>query len=231
VSVTRHRVVVHPARIIGTLDPEKVPPHEGRWTPGWWFGGFPGRGLARLRLFFQGWYEAYLSSTRKDGTSWDPAKGVFAVEGADQDGQAAVATIDPAGPLSITRVEPPQDAPDLQVASLSVSDVVVHASDTLPLGATIRNAGPASAPASAVAFYLSPDAALDPAGDTLVGRVMVPALASGEQALVTLPAGFSVGASGTHRVYAVADVDAAIPEGDETNNVRDPPYRSTTNGY
>ena len=195
----RRHAVVSAARVIGTLDPEKAPPHGDRWPPGW-SDGFPGRGLAKLRLFFRGWYETYLGSTRKDGTSWDSPRGVFVIEGSDQDGLAAVAIIDPAGPITISLADPPADAPDLQVASLSTSEDVVHATDRLPLGATIRNAGPGSAPSSVVAFYLSSDAALEPDVDSLIGRVSVPGLTSGEQTVVSLSAGFSIGAPGTHWV-------------------------------
>ncbi|MFI6821106.1 discoidin domain-containing protein [Micromonospora sp. NPDC050187] len=103
----------------------------------------------------------------------------------------------------------PAPNPDLTVTALTVSPSAPVETDPVTLSATVRNAGPAAAGASRVAFKL---------GDTTVGTAAVGALAAGAQTTVT--ANIGVRNAGSYEVTAVADDANAVIEQNESNNSR-----------
>ncbi|MFI1248015.1 discoidin domain-containing protein [Streptomyces anulatus] len=101
----------------------------------------------------------------------------------------------------------PAPNPDLEVTGLNTTPDAPVESDEITVRATVRNSGPAAAPASAVALRL---------GGTKVATVQVGALAAGAQATVS----GSVGArdAGSYQLSAVVDEANAVIERNETNN-------------
>ncbi|WP_405510305.1 discoidin domain-containing protein [Streptomyces anulatus] len=101
----------------------------------------------------------------------------------------------------------PAPNPDLEVTGLTTTPDAPVESDEITVKATVRNSGPAAAPASAVALRL---------GGTKVATVQVGALAAGAQATVS----GSVGArdAGSYQLSAVVDEANAVIEQNETNN-------------
>ena len=75
-------------------------------------------------------------------------------------------------------------------------------------------------PATALAIYLSDDATLNPAADTLLKTYPISRLKPGQSkkqnVSINLPAGVS--ASGKY-VIAVVDADDNLPDSDDSNNV------------
>ncbi|MER7960114.1 discoidin domain-containing protein [Streptomyces sp. NPDC096030] len=114
----------------------------------------------------------------------------------------------PAGQLAEFQViGVPAPNPDLAVTALTVSPAAPVESDPITVSATVRNSGPAPAPASAVALRL---------GGTKVATAQVGALAAGAQTTVTA----SIGArdAGSYQLSAVADEANAVVEQNETDN-------------
>jgi hypothetical protein len=101
----------------------------------------------------------------------------------------------------------PAPNPDLEVTGLTTTPAAPVESDAITVSATVRNSGPAAAPASAVALRL---------GGTKVATAQVGALAAGAQTTVTA----SLGArdAGSYQLSAVADEANAVVEQNETNN-------------
>ncbi len=93
-------VMVSPARIIGTLDPDRPWPPRHRWPR--WMDWHARMRLIDLKLFLRGWYDAYLTMVDEDATSWDETRQLFVVGGYDQDDQPADAAIDRKGVVAIT---------------------------------------------------------------------------------------------------------------------------------
>ncbi|MEU2543866.1 discoidin domain-containing protein [Streptomyces roseolus] len=106
----------------------------------------------------------------------------------------------------------PAPNPDLEVTGLTTTPAAPVESDTITVGATVRNSGPAAAPASAVALRL---------GGTKVATAQVGALAAGAQTTVSA----SIGAreAGAYELSAVADEANAVVEQNETNNTHTSP--------
>jgi len=207
-------VSVGRARVIGVLDPAKLPQWNGRWSR--WIGWIVRNPRSQLQLFFAGYYDTYL--VMADSVSFDPAKELYSVPGTDQDGQKAVATIDTQNRISITPVTVPTDLPDLTVTTIQVPSAAQSTTTQWTLGATVKNAGIGPAGASSIEYRLSPDATLD-ASDTLIGSHAVPALAAGESITDTWSTSYSIPAAGTYWIFATADPAAGqIAESDETNN-------------
>ncbi|WP_374214400.1 discoidin domain-containing protein [Streptomyces sp. Je 1-79] len=102
--------------------------------------------------------------------------------------------------------------PDLEVTGLTTTPAAPVESDTITVSATVRNSGPAAAPASAVALRL---------GGTKVATAQVGALAAGAQTTVSA----SIGAreAGSYELSAVADEANAVIEQNETNNTHTRP--------
>ncbi|MFE5615650.1 discoidin domain-containing protein [Streptomyces sp. NPDC056524] len=114
----------------------------------------------------------------------------------------------PAGQLAEFQViGVPAPNPDLELTALTVSPAAPVESDPITVSATVRNSGPAPAPASAVALRL---------GGTKVATAQVGALAAGAQTTVTA----SIGArdAGSYQLSAVADEANAVVEQNETDN-------------
>ncbi|MGW8363481.1 discoidin domain-containing protein [Streptomyces wedmorensis] len=119
----------------------------------------------------------------------------------------------PAGQLADLHViGVPAPNPDLEVTGLTVSPAAPVESDPITVSATVRNSGPAAAPASTVALRL---------GGTKVATAQVGALAAGAQTTVSA----SIGAreAGTYQLSAVADEANAVIEQNESNNTHTSP--------
>ncbi|MGI5391546.1 discoidin domain-containing protein [Streptomyces sp. CA-251251] len=101
----------------------------------------------------------------------------------------------------------PAPNPDLEVTKLTTAPASPVESDAITVSATVRNSGPADAPAGEVALRL---------GGTKVATAEVGALRAGAETTV----GASVGAheAGSYELSAVADEANEIVEQNETNN-------------
>ncbi|PRH78123.1 Secreted glycosyl hydrolase [Streptomyces solincola] len=97
--------------------------------------------------------------------------------------------------------------PDLEVTGLTASPASPVESDAVTLTATVRNSGPAAAPASAVALRLN---------GTKVASASVGPLAAGAQ--TTVSAAIGARDAGTYQLSAVADEAGSVIEQNETNN-------------
>ncbi|WP_405860693.1 discoidin domain-containing protein [Streptomyces sp. NBC_00090] len=97
--------------------------------------------------------------------------------------------------------------PNLEVTGLTTTPAAPVESDPITVSATVRNSGPAAAPASAVALRL---------GGTKVATVPVGALAAGAETTVSA----SIGArdAGSYQLSAVADEANAVIEQNESDN-------------
>ncbi|MGC0334296.1 hypothetical protein RKD23_007286 [Streptomyces sp. SAI-170] len=114
----------------------------------------------------------------------------------------------PAGQLAEFQVVGvPAPNPDLVVTGLATSPAAPVESDDITVSATVRNDGPAAAPASTLAVRL---------GVTEVATAQVGALAAGAQTTVT--ASLGTRAAGSYELSAVADKANAVVEQNETNN-------------
>ncbi|MFH9727645.1 discoidin domain-containing protein [Streptomyces sp. NPDC017254] len=101
----------------------------------------------------------------------------------------------------------PAPNPDLEVTGLTTTPASPVESDPITVGATVRNSGPAAAPASTVALRL---------GGTKVATAQVGALAAGAQ--ITVSASIGAREAGSYQLSAVADDTNAVIEQNETNN-------------
>ncbi len=104
---------------------------------------------------------------------------------------------------------------DLDAMSLNLSASSVTPGGSTTVSYTVLNSGSAAAGASTVGIYLSADATFG-AGDTLLATRATPTLAAGlsysDSFALTLPT------AGTWYVFAVADHNGTIAEGNEANN-------------
>ncbi|MEU1279997.1 discoidin domain-containing protein [Streptomyces sp. NPDC005805] len=101
----------------------------------------------------------------------------------------------------------PAPNPDLEVTGLTVSPASPVESDEITVSATVRNSGPAAAPASALAVRL---------GGTKAAAAQVGALAAG--ASTTVSASLGQRPEGSYQLSAVADEAGAVVEQNESNN-------------
>ena len=110
-------------------------------------------------------------------------------------------------------------SPDLRVQSLDFSPSGVLAGDSIHVIDSVHNDGTGDANGFQVAIYLSADALID-GGDTLIGIRAIGALASGHSSTgsgcLTVPPDLQ---EGTWFLGAIADVQGALAESDESNNV------------
>ncbi|MEU1124871.1 discoidin domain-containing protein [Streptomyces sp. NPDC005899] len=114
----------------------------------------------------------------------------------------------PAGQLAEFQViGVPAPNPDLEVTGLTTTPDAPVESDEITVKATVRNSGPAAAPASAVALRL---------GGTKVATAQVGALAAGAQ--TTVSGSIGVRDAGSYQLSAVVDDANAVIEQNETNN-------------
>ena len=104
---------------------------------------------------------------------------------------------------------------DLDAMSLHLSAGSVTPGGSTTVSYTVLNAGSAAASASSVGIYLSADASFG-AGDTLLTTRATPTLSAGmsfsDSFALTLPT------AGSWYVFAVADYNGAVAEGNEANN-------------
>ncbi|MEU9233217.1 galactose-binding domain-containing protein [Streptomyces subrutilus] len=101
----------------------------------------------------------------------------------------------------------PAPNPDLEISALSAAPAGPVESDPVTLSATVRNSGPAQAPATSVSFLL---------GGTRAGTANVPALAAG--ATATVSAGIGPRDAGTYPLSAVVDEANTVVEQNDSNN-------------
>ncbi|GLJ91124.1 glycosyl hydrolase [Streptomyces poonensis] len=114
----------------------------------------------------------------------------------------------PAGQLAEFQViGVPAPNPDLVVTDLTTSPAAPVESDEITVSATVRNDGPAAAPASRVALRL---------GGTEVTTAQVGALAAGAETKVS--ASLGTRDAGSYELSAVADEAGAVVEQNESNN-------------
>ena len=108
---------------------------------------------------------------------------------------------------------------DLVVTTLT-APLAAGAGDVIVVGDSTRNSGAGDSTASVTNFYLSTTTSLD-AGDLLLGSRAVPFLPAGASdsgtASLTLPPATAVG---TYYILAKADGPGAVPETNESNNVK-----------
>jgi hypothetical protein len=101
----------------------------------------------------------------------------------------------------------PAPNPDLTVTGISWSPQSPVETDPITLAASVRNAGTAAAPASAVGLYL---------GDTLVGTANVGPLAAGASSTVSAQIGSRD--AGSYQLSAKVDEAGEVIELDDANN-------------
>ncbi|MBG8555034.1 CARDB domain-containing protein [Hymenobacter guriensis] len=111
--------------------------------------------------------------------------------------------------------------PDLQfvTGTATVSASSVTAGGTLASSVTLRNNGPASASASTISYYLSPDATFDAADlllQTDTGGALAAATEASRAAALSIPV---TTAAGSYYVLFVTDAPGTVLEEDETNNL------------
>jgi subtilisin family serine protease len=109
--------------------------------------------------------------------------------------------------------------PDLAVIGVT-GPASANRGDAVTLDVTVANPSSMAAPASSLRLYLSIDGVITTT-DILLGSVATPALAAGEQtvvsASVTIPTSI---ASAPYFLGAIVDPDDIIDEGDELNNAK-----------
>jgi len=119
---------------------------------------------------------------------------------------------------------------DLEISAVSAAPNALAAGEELEVSDTVTNSGATGAAAFQVGIYLSSDATIT-AADTLLGLRAVPELARGASSSASdtllLPASL---APGTWYVGALADVQNAVPESDESDNARSTPTTLTVIG-
>ncbi|MCA3016584.1 MAG: putative Ig domain-containing protein, partial [Myxococcaceae bacterium] len=112
--------------------------------------------------------------------------------------------------------------PDLRVPRVSV-DQTGYAGVRYGATAFVRNAGGRVATNVTVRFFLSADATLDLATDTVIGDATAPSLPVGAETPVVFPGSLpSSVAAGSYFVLALVDPANAVSELDETNNASPP---------
>lgn len=174
--------------------------------------------LSRLRLFFFGWYDTYLTMT--ESIDYEEDEDLYLIKGSDQEDVKSIAAIDfRDGVLSILEDDPGEEYPDLIISSITVPDTVQTSSDTWELGARVSNIDPATdAGTSTLKYYLSTDSVFDTSVDTLIGSKTIGPIAAGSYADDIWSSAYSISAEGSWYIFAVADADSEVTESDEENN-------------
>ena len=125
----------------------------------------------------------------------------------------------PTVPQAFLRTYSAQTLPDLSISSVT-APASAQPGQSFGVTAIVRNGGNAAAAGSSLNFYLAAGTERA-AGDVLLGSRSVPTLAVGGSATldltITVPAGT---ASGSWRILAVVDEDAAVAELNENNNTQ-----------
>ena len=122
--------------------------------------------------------------------------------------------------ILVVGLSPLRAQADLTMSSAQLTSTTVGAGGITDAVSTVENQGTAAAAACSLGYFLSSDAVLD-AGDVLLARDPVPALASGQRQgrylTLTIPVGT---APGGYYVLFVADDQGQVAETNEANNVR-----------
>jgi hypothetical protein len=213
---------VSTARIIGTLDTSAF--HSNRRGHHRWLGYRLRRVLERLKLFLLNYYSDYLTAVEKKlenntkAIHYDSSKMVYEISGTDQDGQDAIATLDPNGKITIQSASPTTTSVDLAAGLLTVSQ-----SDLMDSGATVngtlvlKNVGTSDySGAIPVDFYVSPSSAFTTSGATANATTSyTETISAGAEATVNFSFAMPIlGANADQAVYIYANVDPANTSGD-----------------
>ncbi|HEV8630060.1 MAG TPA: CARDB domain-containing protein, partial [Thermoanaerobaculia bacterium] len=138
----------------------------------------------------------------------DPVAALLGAQGADGSWDAdAYTTAEAIRALSAYR-------PNLVVSALSASPPTISAGSPVQVSVTIQNFGPQAAGASRLVLRAGAADSTDVRAETAV-----PGLAAGAVFSATLPVA-TAGAQGELLLFAVADVDGAVAESSELDNVR-----------
>jgi subtilisin family serine protease/uncharacterized membrane protein len=109
--------------------------------------------------------------------------------------------------------------PDLIISNVYAASTM--AGSTVLVTDVVQNQGAEGSGPSTTRFYLSANAILDANDVLLAGGRAVPALAAGGSSSGSTPVIIPVGtAPGTYLLFAKADADGTVAEGQETNNTR-----------
>jgi hypothetical protein len=214
--------VVSHARIIGTFELPK-PIARGAGGHGGWRHGRFSHWFELLHQFLLDYLSSYLVMVDRDGVTADAATGAYLVSGTDQDGEAAVATIESTGKITIEPASHPSDEVDLAPGSLSVSPGVLPDGASPSVSLVVQNLQPgAETAAFDVDFHLCLTGTFSPASDPKVGSVTWSAGIAGSSSAslstqLSIPDGLDL--NGAVSIYAVVDSGATVTETDETNNV------------
>jgi hypothetical protein len=100
--------------------------------------------------------------------------------------------------------------PDLIVSSLTTTNNQAQQGQKIPITATIKNQGQATAGKSKTGFLLD--------GNTSIGLVDTPAVSPGQSVSATLYWNTAGVKKGNHTIQAIADATQVVAESDETNN-------------
>jgi hypothetical protein len=183
------------ARVIGVIDPSKLPHPQGHGSR-FSRDSTRTRMLASLQLFFLGYYSAYL--VMADSVSFDQTKNLYVVSGTDQDDVAANATIDAKNLIAIA--EAATSAPNLAVSSVMVPGAPVTKTAAWALGATVTNSGSAASASSTLTYQISTTSTLDTSATT-IGTSTIPAVPAGQSYTDTFSTTYSIPQSGTHWIF------------------------------
>ncbi len=219
---SRPYFVVSHARIIGTFELPK-PLARGPGGHAWWRHGWLRHRFELLHQFLLDYLSSYLVMVDRDGVTGGAAPGAYLVSGTDQDGQAAVATIESTGRITIEPASDPSDEVDLSPGALAVSPGVLPDGASASVSLPVQNLQPGAETAGFdVDFHLSLTGAFSPTTDPKVGSATWSAgIAGGSSANLSaqlaIPDGLDLNEA--VYIYAVVDSGAAVAETDETNNV------------
>lgn len=211
-------LMVSRAHVIGVLETGTQPGskkghHWLNWVYRHW--------LELLKKFFLNYYTDYLVMVDKDGVHFDSAMNVYLVSGTDQDDQAAVATIDKQGAITIKETTTQANV-DLLPASITTAASSVAQGSSLAVTLTVKNLQSGAVTQSfGVDFYLALSSTFSPGTDSHLGSATVNGIGGSSSAAVnaslTIP---SLGADSNQDIYIYAVVDSAgvVTETDTTNN-------------
>jgi len=213
VTKVGHRpwIKLAPARVIGTVDLSSLPAHGHRWLQ-----SLVLKKLVHLKTFFLNYFSAYLTSADSIDTL---TAGAYRVHGTDQDGNRAIAVINPDNTVAITPVTTTA-LPDLVVSSIQVPSGAQSPSAAWTLGATVTNSGTADAGSFTLLYQLSTKSTLDSTATT-IGTSTVSSLAAGASFADTFSSSYSISQSGNHWIFVTADSTNAVAESNKTNNTSD----------
>ncbi|HUX52272.1 MAG TPA: CARDB domain-containing protein [Spirochaetia bacterium] len=225
VSLYRHErhLQVSGAKVIGTYAPSTV---DDNHRHGHHFFDYLKRlVLDRLKLLLLNELTSYLTMVEKDGISIDKSTGDYQVLGTDQDGEAALATIDRRGEITIaattsTPSTTTTGAVDLAPGNVSTAGTSVQQGGSITVTLPVQNlaTGSVSGPI-AVNFYLATSSTFNPATDTSLGSASFSNI--GSNATVNVNTSLTITATTANLVYylyAVVDPAGDVVDTNTANN-------------